>query len=91
MRYVDSELLLLCHCMILKIAIMTDTHAQVLQIMLPLRYDFLSFGGSWAQRQVFSTTIIQSAINANKLQLAFELVSELKVCCIHDHDYFLLL
>ena len=65
LTYVTSELV----CIIL----------QVLQIMVPLRYDFLNFGGSWAQRQVFNTTLIQAAINANKLQLALELVSELKV------------
>ena len=58
--------------------------------MLPLRYDFLSFGGSWAQRQVFNTTMIHAAINANKLQLALELVSELKVVCSiqYSTDYF---
>ena len=47
--------------------------------MLPLRYDFLSFGGSWAQRQVFSITMIQAAIKANNLSLALALVTELKV------------
>ena len=26
--------------------------------MLPLRYDIIKFGGSWAQRQVFELTII---------------------------------
>ena len=47
--------------------------------MLPLRYDFLRFGGSWAQRQVFSVTMIQAAIKADKISLALALVSELKV------------
>ena len=52
---------------------------QVLQLMLPIRYDFHRFGGSWAQRQVFSVTLIQAAVKANKLPLALSLVTELKV------------
>ena len=47
--------------------------------MLPLRYDFLRFGGSWAQRQVFNVTMIQAAIKADQISLALALVSELKV------------
>ena len=47
--------------------------------MLPLRYDFVRFGGSWAQRQVYSVTLIQAAIRANQISLALALVSELKV------------
>ena len=26
--------------------------------MLPWRYDFVKFGGSWAQRQIFDMTLI---------------------------------
>lgn len=47
--------------------------------MLPLRYDFLCFGGSWTQRQVFNVTMIQAAVKADKLTLALSLVAELKV------------
>ena len=47
--------------------------------MLPLRYNFHSFGGSWAQRQVFNVTMIQAAVKANKSSLALALVTELKV------------
>ena len=47
--------------------------------MLPLRHDFLRFGGSWAQRQVFHFTMIQAAVRANKLSVALALVTELKV------------
>ena len=57
--------------------------------MLPLRYDFLSFGGSWAQRQVFSITMIQAAIKANNLSLALALVTELKVNDIVYPNYCL--
>ena len=55
------------------------THTQVLQIMLPLRYDFRCFGGSWAQRQVFNVTMIQAAINANETSVALALVGEMTV------------
>ena len=47
--------------------------------MLPLRYDFWQFGGSWAQRQVFNVTLIHAAIKANQNSLALALVAELKV------------
>ena len=46
---------------------------------MPLRYKFLRFGGSWTQRQVFSVTVIQAAVKANKVSLAVALVAELKV------------
>ena len=51
--------------------------------MLPLRYDFLRFGGSWTQRQVFNVTMIQAAVKANKVSLALALVAELKVCLMN--------
>ena len=44
-----------------------------------LRYDLRYLGGSWAQRQVFSITLIQAAINSKQLHLALALVAELKV------------
>ena len=50
--------------------------------MLPLRYDFVRFGGSWAQRQVYSVTLIQAAVRSNQISLALALVSELKVCVV---------
>ena len=46
--------------------------------MLPLRYNFRRFGGSWAQRQVFNLTLIQAAIKANKVSVAKGLIAELK-------------
>lgn len=52
---------------------------QVLQTLMPLRYDFQKMGGSWAQRQVMNLTMIQAAINNNDLLVAFQLVAELKV------------
>ena len=47
--------------------------------MLPLRYDLIHLGGSWAQRQVFNITMIQAAIRANKPSLALSILAELKV------------
>ncbi len=47
--------------------------------MVPLRYEFLSFGGSWAQRQVFNVTMIQAAIKANNLSVALGLAAEMMV------------
>ena len=55
-----------------------------MSILLPLRYDLGSLGGSWAQRQVFSITLIQAAINSKQLPLALALVAELKVV---EHAY----
>ena len=52
---------------------------QVLSLLLPLRYDFVRFGGSWAHRQILSVTIIQAAIKSGQLSLALGLVAELKV------------
>jgi len=52
---------------------------QVVTLLVPRRYDIVRLGGSWAQRQVFSTTFIQAAIKAGKLKLALSLIAELKV------------
>ena len=46
--------------------------------MLPLRFDFRRFGGSWAQRQVFHITLIQAAIKSKKISVAKGLIAELK-------------
>lgn len=54
-------------------------HLQVVSLLLPLRYDLVYLGGSWAQRQVLSVTLIQAAINSKQLSLTLALVAELKV------------
>ena len=54
-------------------------NVQVLQVMLPMRYDMIHMGGSWAQRQVFNVTFIQAAIKAGNHPLALSLLAELKV------------
>lgn len=45
--------------------------------MLPLRHDLRSIGGSWAQRQVFNSTLIEAAVRADNLPVAIGLVAEL--------------
>ena len=57
-------------------------HSQVVSLMLPLRYDLARIGGSWAQRQVLSITLIQAAINSRQLPLALSLIASLKVTYI---------
>ena len=52
---------------------------QVLCLLLPLRYSLVGIGGSWAQIQVLTLTIIHAALKAKQLKLAMALVSELKV------------
>ena len=59
---------------------------EVVSILLPLPYDLGCLGGSWAQRKVFSITLIQAAINSKQLPLALALVAELKVGT-HKHAY----
>jgi len=65
---------------------------QVVTLLVPLRYDIVQLGGSWAQRQVFSITLIQAAIKAGKLKLAQSLITELKVYiwlwCVNILFYF---
>ena len=51
---------------------------QVVSLMLPLKNDIVKLGGSWAQRQVFSFTLIHAAIRSNQLPLALALIAELK-------------
>ncbi|XP_064398279.1 tetratricopeptide repeat protein 38-like isoform X2 [Halichondria panicea] len=64
-----------------------EKYDEVLQIMVPLRYEFLSFGGSWAQRQVFNVTMIQAAIKANNLSVALGLVAEMMAQKPHNPKY----
>ncbi len=47
--------------------------------MLPLRHEFIRFGGSWSQRQVFNVTMIQAAVKANNGAVATGLVAEMMV------------
>jgi len=51
---------------------------QVLQTLLPLRFDFIRFGGSWAQRQVFVVTLIEASIKAGQPSITKGLLGELK-------------
>ena len=53
--------------------------AQVVSLLVPLRYNLQRLGGSWAQRQVFNLTMIQAAVNDRDIPMAMSLVAELKV------------
>jgi len=55
-----------------------EQYDEVVSLLLPLRYDLVYLGGSWAQRQVLSVTLIHAAINSKQLSLALALVAELK-------------
>ena len=50
---------------------------QVLQTLLPMWHNLWHIGGSWAQRQVFNSTLIEAAIQADNLPVAIGLVAEL--------------
>eukprot|EP00731_Ephydatia_muelleri_P026046 Em0018g146a len=54
-----------------------EQYDDVVSLMLPLKYDLVKLGGSWAQRQVFSVTLIHAAIRSNQLPLALALIAEL--------------
>lgn len=45
--------------------------------MLPLRHDLRSIGGSWAQRQIFNSTMIEAASRGGNIPVAIGLVAEL--------------
>ena len=51
----------------------------MLSTFIPLQYDLISFGNSYAQRQIFSVTVIEAAVRAKQIPLALALVAELKV------------
>eukprot|EP00731_Ephydatia_muelleri_P026041 Em0018g141a len=53
-------------------------YSEVISLMLPLKYDLVKLGGSWAQRQVFSVTLIHAAIRSKQLPLALALIAELR-------------
>ena len=55
-----------------------EKYDEVLCLLLPLRYSLAGIGGSWAQRQVLTFTMIHAALKAKQLKLAMALVSELK-------------
>ena len=60
------------------LAFSEQKYSDVLSILLPLRYDWIRIGGSWAQRQVLFVTVIEAAIQDKNHKLALQLISELK-------------
>jgi tetratricopeptide (TPR) repeat protein len=49
---------------------------RTIALLLPIRYQIRRIGGSNAQRDIFSQTLIAAAINANRLPLARALLAE---------------
>ena len=51
-------------------------HGQAVDLLLPIRYDVLTLGGSHAQRDLFVETLIHSALRSGRFALARSLLSE---------------
>lgn len=51
-------------------------HARVVELLMPIRYDFARVGGSNAQRDLFHMVLIDSALKAGDLKHARMLLSE---------------
>jgi hypothetical protein len=54
-------------------------YAQVIQQLLPIRTIAHRFGGSHAQRDILTQTLIESALREGNMKLANNLVSERKL------------
>jgi len=48
----------------------------VIEILLPIRYDFYRMGGSHAQRDLFAMVLIDAAIKGGRKNVASMLLSE---------------
>jgi hypothetical protein len=55
-----------------------EQYDEVLSLLVPLRYKIINLGGSWAQRQVVTVTVIKAAIDAKRYKLALALIAEIK-------------
>ena len=51
-------------------------YARAVDLLLPIRYDFLALGGSHAQRDLFVETLIHAALKSGRFALARSLLSE---------------
>ncbi|MDF3287904.1 tetratricopeptide repeat protein [Streptomyces silvisoli] len=64
-------------------------HRDAVDLLLPLRYRFHSFGGSHAQRDALQRTLFEAALHAGHHDLARSLLSErinLRPRCPHDRN-----
>jgi len=58
------------------VAYRSGDYAQVVDLLQPIRYDFLTLGGSHAQRDLFVETLINAALKSRQFILARSLLSE---------------
>ena len=58
------------------LAYANEDYAQTVSLLEPIRYDLKYLGGSHAQRDVFSRTLVSAAVNAGQLNVARSLMSE---------------
>lgn len=53
-----------------------DRHADVVELLAPIRRQFHVFGGSHAQRDAFQRTLLESALRSGRYELAAALTAE---------------
>ncbi|HVI91925.1 MAG TPA: tetratricopeptide repeat protein [Dongiaceae bacterium] len=58
------------------IAFADGTYDRVVDLLLPIRYDIRRIGGSHAQRDLFTQTLIAAAIGTGRIKLARALLAE---------------
>lgn len=58
------------------LAFAREQYAAAVDLLLPVRYKCGAFGGSYAQRDVISLTLIEAAIRARRYKLAHALLAE---------------
>ena len=58
------------------LAFSRGNYQAVVNLLLPIRYKSFVFGGSYAQRDVISLTLIEAALRAKQFNLAHALLSE---------------
>ncbi|MFN4089433.1 MAG: tetratricopeptide repeat protein, partial [Alphaproteobacteria bacterium] len=51
-------------------------YGRAVDLMLPIRYRWVAIGGSWAQRDLFQSMLIEAAVRAGRLALARALLAE---------------
>jgi tetratricopeptide (TPR) repeat protein len=58
------------------VAYRSGSYAQVVDLLQPIRYSFVTLGGSHAQRDLFVETLINAALKSEQFALARSLLSE---------------
>ncbi len=60
-------------------------YAQAVDLLLPIRYDLVTLGGSHAQRDLFVETLVHSALRSGRFALARALLSERTALKLRSH------